>query len=246
MNDTGSINQQPWSGGGLDASRSFYVSILLLVLPLCWSHPLPAQQSVTNADLVVAKPVINMYKSATPDSEVTSQALYGTGVLSIQKKGDWINIRTADGYSGWVAASDVQLQKGSSYSLDGNSVRVTGLSANIYREPDVTRHAPIMPLPWEARLEVFPGTTEHHSRWLKVRLIDGEIGWVQRGDVGSTPAPLTIEEMLYWRIGFSASPTPGEASAVLGLIAPASHRCWCGKEESRCRATQIYRRTGRV
>ena len=155
-----------------------------------------AQQSVPNANLVVVRPVINMYKSATVDSAVTSQVLYGTGVASLEKQGDWIQIRTADGYTGWVSGSDVRTQDATSYAPDGRSVRVTGLSINVYRDPDVTLHAPIQHLPWEAVLEVVPGATENDARWLKVRLVNGDIGWVQRGDVGAKSTPLTIEESL--------------------------------------------------
>jgi len=83
-----------------------------------------------------------------------------------------------------------------SYAPKGSAVRVTTVSANVYREPDVTRHAPILRLPWEAILEVAPGPAEPSARWLKVLLVDGQSAWVQRGDVGQTAAPLSIEETL--------------------------------------------------
>jgi uncharacterized protein YgiM (DUF1202 family) len=58
-----------------------------------------AQLSVPHADFVVAKPVVNMYSKPTADSDVVSQALYGTGVLSLEKQGDWYDIHTArDGF----------------------------------------------------------------------------------------------------------------------------------------------------
>ena len=92
-----------------------------------------AQQSDPNADFVVSRPVMNMYKSASADTEVTSQVLYGTGVKSLEKQGNWIKIRTADDYTGWVAAGDVRAESGASYASEGKSVRVTALSANAYR-----------------------------------------------------------------------------------------------------------------
>ena len=66
-----------------------------------------AQKSVPNADSVVAKPVINMLSSPADNSDVTSQALYGTGVLAIEKRGEWTKIRTADEYTGWVRTTDL-------------------------------------------------------------------------------------------------------------------------------------------
>ena len=62
-------------------------------------------------------------------------------------------------------------------------MRVVALSANVYREPDVTAHAPLLQLPWEARLEPAPAPAKNTERWLEVRLVDGQMGWVQRGDI---------------------------------------------------------------
>ena len=189
MKYTGSLIHERWQ------KLSFRTAMFAWLLVS--AHLLPAQQSVANADLVVSKPVINMYKSAAADSEVTSQVLYGAGVLSLEKHGDWINIRTEDGYTGWISSTEVQAQNGSSpYAPEGKSVRVTGLTANIYSEPDVTQHAPILHLPWEALLEVVPSATGESARWMKIRLVDGQTAWVQRGDVGQKPAALSIKEML--------------------------------------------------
>lgn len=190
MKNTGSENSlhRSW--------RCCRIGYMMLACSLLWSHSLPAQQTVPNSDLVVANPVINMYKSPTAESEVTSQVLYGTGVLSLEKQGTWLKIQTADGYTGWITSADVKAQNGSLYAPDSNSVRVTGISVNVYREPDVTQHAPILHLPWEARLEVASSTTDDTPRWLKVRLVNGETGWVQRGDVGPPADPLSIPDML--------------------------------------------------
>ena len=176
--------------------KSGFATRVLLVCVLLAGPIASAQQSVPSSDFVVSRPVINMYKEATADSEVTSQALYGTGVLSLEKQGDWIRIRTADGYTGWVASADVRSQSEAPYAAEGRSVHVTAISANAYREPDVTEHAPMLRLPWESILEVAPDFPKDDPRWLKVRLVDGRTAWVQRGDVGQKGAPLSIDEML--------------------------------------------------
>ncbi len=155
-----------------------------------------AQQPVDHPDAVVAKPVVNMYRDASAASDVVSQALYGTGVLTLKTGQGWTNIRTADGYTGWVDASDLKVLDGATYAPAGNAVRVAELTANIYSEPDVTRHAPILQLPWESRLEPVPGQTKTGQRWLQVRLVDGRTGWVQNGDVTSDFSPLSADEML--------------------------------------------------
>lgn len=174
----------------------------LFAIALCAAMTLPAahvavaQQSVPNADFVIAKSVVEMHRRAAADSDVVSQAIYGTGVLSLEQQDGWLRIRTADDYTGWVEAQDLLPIKDTPYALDGQSVEVAALSANIYRDPDVTRHAPLLLLPWEARLEIAPGAADGSSRWIEVRLVDGTTAWVQRGDVSSKFVPLTINQML--------------------------------------------------
>jgi hypothetical protein len=152
-----------------------------------------AQMSVPNADFVVARPVLDMFSKSTDQADVVSQALYGTGVLSLEKHGDWIRIRTADDYTGWVAASGLKALNAEQYAPQDRAARVAGLSINVYRDPDVTAHAPLLELPWEARLELVPvDTKDASSRWLQVRLVDGQLAWVQRGDISLQFAPLSI------------------------------------------------------
>jgi hypothetical protein len=127
---------------------------------------------------------------------VVSQALYGTGVLTRQSSQGWFQILTADGYTGWVEAADLKTLEGATYAPKGNAVRVAALSANVYREPDVTAHAPLLELPWEARLEPAPVPAKISERWLEVRLVDGQMGWVQRGDISDDFLPISIDEML--------------------------------------------------
>ena len=186
-------------GGGNPglAGKAFrLLSVGVVLLSMAAASLLTAQQSVPHPDFVVAKPVVNMYAKPAIDSDVVSQALYGTGVLSLKQQGDWYNIQTADEYTGWVSAQDLKALGAGAYAPEGRSVRVASLSANIYRDPDVTRHAPVLELPWEARLELLSDKPGNSGRWLKVRLVDGQSAWVQRGDVSTQAPPLTIDETL--------------------------------------------------
>ena len=153
------------------------------------------QQSVARPDYVVSSPVINMYATASADSEVVSQALYGAGVLSLEKKTGWIRIRTGDDYTGWVAEAGITPLQGS-YAPDGKAVRVAELSANLYREPSTIKHAPILNLPWEARLELLPGSVDKEGRWLQVKLVNGQTAYVEQGNVSADFAPLTIDQTI--------------------------------------------------
>jgi cell wall-associated NlpC family hydrolase len=179
-------------------SSNAALSLVRCVLVFCvtlWGVAAVGQQSVAKPDYVVSKPVINMHSAASADSEVVSQALYGSGVLSLEKKDGWIQTRTGDDYTGWVAAADITAQQGA-YAPAGKEVRVVELSANLYREPSVTKHAPVLNLPWEARLEVVPGQVDKGGRWLQVRLVNGQSAYVEQGNVSATVVPLTIDQMI--------------------------------------------------
>jgi hypothetical protein len=168
---------------------------LLVLCAILWSVCAVGQQSVINPDYVVTKPVINMYSTASADSVVVSQAIYGAGVLSLEKKKGWIHIRTGDDYTGWVAASDITLLRGG-YAPDGKAVRVIGLSANLYREASTIKHAPILNLPWETRLELIAGSVDKDGRWLQVKLVNGQTAYIEQGNVSADFAPLTIDQTI--------------------------------------------------
>jgi cell wall-associated NlpC family hydrolase len=170
------------------------IRFLLVMSALCCVSAV-GQLSVAKPDYVVARPVINMYRSASAESEVVSQAIYGSGVLLLEEKAGWIHIRTGDDYTGWVAAEDVIAHQGD-YSLVGKAVRVVQLSANIYREPDTTKHAPVLNLPWEARLEVLSTNVDQGGRWLQVKLVNGQTAYVEQGNVSANLPALTIDETI--------------------------------------------------
>ncbi len=168
---------------------------LPVICAALWCAVAVAQQSVVKPDYVVSRPVINMHSSASADSEVVSQAIYGAGVLSLEKSGGWIHIRTGDDYTGWVEATDVTAQQGA-YAPEGRTIRVVELSANLYREPSITKHAPLLNLPWEARLELISGKVDKAGRWIQVRLVNGQTAYIEQGNASASATPLDIEQTI--------------------------------------------------
>ena len=142
---------------------------------------------------VVLQPVANMYSGPTEDSDVVSQAIYGSNVGLLEQKAGWAHIRTADDYTGWTPLS--ALRTGQSYATHGRVAEVQSLFAHLYREANVTKHRPVVTVPFETRLEVIAEPPDN-TRWLQVRLPDDRSGWVQTGDVAFDVKPLTIPEML--------------------------------------------------
>jgi gamma-D-glutamyl-L-lysine dipeptidyl-peptidase len=160
---------------------------------------------------VVVVPVANMYSGPSDQSDVVSQAIYGSNVTLLTARGEWSRIQTADRYKGWVPSRHLRLiQRGTGYATSGEIVQVESLFANIYREPDITRHKPVLTVPFEARLEVIQAQggvdekadakkaegKESHEGWMQVRLPDKRSEWIQAGDVVADPKPLSIPESI--------------------------------------------------
>ena len=140
---------------------------------------------------------------------VVSQAIYGSNVKLLESRGEWSRIETADHYRGWTPSRYLRIiLTGNGYATAGPTVQVESLFANIYAEPDVTKHKPVVTIPFEAKLEVVPGdpkgsgkgtskgTEESHEGWLHVRLAGQTLAWIQASDVVAEPKPLTIHESI--------------------------------------------------
>ena len=162
---------------------------------------LPAAAAPATA--VVLQPVANMYSRPSLDADVVSQAIYGANVGLLEQKDGWAHIRTADEYTGWTPLT--ALLPGKPYATSGKVAEVQSLFSHIYREASVTKHAPLITVPFESKLEVV-GETAADARWLQVRLPDDHAGWVQSGDVSLAPKHMTIAETLEFSRKFLGLP----------------------------------------
>ena len=150
---------------------------------------------------IVVVPVANMYSHPTDKSDVVSQAIYGSNVTLLVARGEWSRIETSDHYKGWVPSRQLRIiLTGDGYATSGPTVRVESLFANIYNEPDVTKHKPVITVPFETRLEMAPEVGDAKQPapegWLQVRLPVMRTAWIQAGDVVSDPKPLSIPESI--------------------------------------------------
>ena len=156
-----------------------------------------------NSVYVVMVPVANMFSGPSEQTDVVSQAIYGSNVILLTARGEWCRVQTADRYKGWVPSRYLRLvQSGAGYATAGEIVQVESLFANIYREPDITRHKPVVTIPFEARLVVIPDAPAKnakrsaHDGWLQVRLPDMRSEWIQASDVVADLKPLSIPESI--------------------------------------------------
>ena len=132
-----------------------HLAALFLLAALCVPGAL-----AKNGMQVVVVPVANMYAGPSDQTPVVSQAIYGSNVTLLTARGEWCRIQTADHYKGWVPSRHIRIiQNGAGYATAGPTVRVDSLFANVYREPDVTRHKPVITIPFETVLELIPNET---------------------------------------------------------------------------------------
>jgi cell wall-associated NlpC family hydrolase len=174
-------------------------------------HAAPAR----NGTQVVVVPVANMYSGPSDKTDVVSQAIYGSNVTLLQARGEWSKIQTSDHYKGWVPSRHVRtVLNGNGYATAGPTVQVESIFANIYSEPDVTRHKPVITVPFETKLEVVspeaasepaqktaakkssPRKQLNTDGWLHVQLPGKSMAWIQSGDVIADAKPLSIPESI--------------------------------------------------
>ena len=149
---------------------------------------------VLAVNAVVVRPVADMHSSGREDTDVVSQAIYGTNIEILEVRNNWAKVRTPDGYTGWMHRSGL-LRTDKRYADGQTAVEVKNLFANVYREPSITKHKPIMTIPIESRLEI-SGEQQNDERWMQVRLANNQRSWVQAGDVTTETKPLTVPQMI--------------------------------------------------
>lgn len=174
-------------------SKQRKTALMVALFTVAMTVPALAAE-VAHPDSVVAVAVANMYSGSNENTDVVSQAVMGSNVAILKKKGKWLQVQTADQYKGWVRRDELRTNRGHEYASSGQVAQVSSMFANVYRETDVTTHAPIVTLPFEARLEI--AEDGNNPRWLQVRLPDGRSGWIQRGDVALEAKLLTIPESI--------------------------------------------------
>lgn len=161
-------------------------SFLLLALPLL-AQPAPEA-------FMVSVPVADMHKAPSTDSEVVSQAMFSAYVAALEREGEWVKVRTAiDDYTGWVRVWSI-VPAGD--EVPGHLATVTSLFANLYREPSIEKHRPVITIPFEARLAIVGETKADGITYFEALLPDRTKAWVQAGDVAFETKPLTVAEAI--------------------------------------------------
>jgi gamma-D-glutamyl-L-lysine dipeptidyl-peptidase len=172
---------------------------LVYLLPISMALPVFASNATPFTALYYcSKPVANVHAEPQEMSEVASQIIYATPLELIESNSSgWSKVRLPDQYVGWVFGKNILKSKQDTpYPFGKNVAQVKTLFGHVYRLADVTPYPPLMTLTFGARIEIVAEPTEQNSRWIQIRLLNGSLAWIQRGDVTTNPQPLTLEEVL--------------------------------------------------
>ena len=135
-------------------------------------------------EAVVVRTVENMYSAPSADKDVVSQATLGQVVTALERKAGFVKIETPDTYQGWLPAAalhEYPSPRALRYASKGEVLEVVSLMAHVYRDPSATSARPKARAPMGTRLEI--GGAPVSERWLRVRLPNGDSGFIQAGDV---------------------------------------------------------------
>jgi cell wall-associated NlpC family hydrolase len=146
----------------------------------------------------VTDPAVTMRETPADTSKVASQAVFAEQVQVGERKEGWCSITTPDGYQGWIRSrSIVEVEKPYEPTTE-----ITRLTAHIYGVTD-TEYGPIMTLPYGSRIQVID---ESNPRWISIKLPDGKLCYVQRGDIAPEPALNTKDDLVEFSKKFIGLP----------------------------------------
>lgn len=153
---------------------------------------------------IINQPVVNIYVNPEDDTEVESQAIYGTSVEVIEKnENGWIKIKTIDNVTNCIKAS--QAASNSSYEKTDKLRPVKNFYAHVYRVTDTTPFPPLMTLPYGSLVKL-EDTTDSGNRWVAIELVSGAKAWIQRGDIDFAPKKKNMDEVLLFSKKFMGLP----------------------------------------
>jgi gamma-D-glutamyl-L-lysine dipeptidyl-peptidase len=112
-----------------------------------------------------------MHRSPFPDAEQVSQGLLGEPVTVLVEEGDWLRIRTPDGYEGWARAAGVVATPAEQLPR----AEILPLWANLRRRPDY-RLAAEMTAFAASQLPI----AGEEPGWIALQLPEGSVGWTER------------------------------------------------------------------
>jgi len=139
------------------------------------------------------EPIINMRSTSDNKSEVISQTFFSEKIEVKQIQKDFANIKTTDGYEGWVPLNT--LAKRSEYYPTTSNTKIaysSRLKAHLYEVKD-TIYGPLLTIPYGCKLEILEASD---PRWVKIALPNYKECFIQKGDISKTEKVITSKDEL--------------------------------------------------
>ena len=116
-------------------------------------------------------------------SEMVTQAIMGTPVKILEKKGGWYRIQTPDSYISWIPASSLSLKTQDEMAAWRKSERYiyTGYHGHIWEQTDKYNSAPVSDIVLGCILEISQTPKSTRDK-LYVTLPDGRQGYINRSE----------------------------------------------------------------
>ncbi len=145
--------------------------------------------------LVVNQPTAIVYEKPDQTSKIEDILRYGTTVKGSEE--EWVF-----DFGGWIHRDNLLEVKEdpnerANAFVDFRGAYVFGVTS--------TEWGPILALPFEAPVEVIEELPEQHRRWIKVKLLGGKEGFIQRSQLLFSKRKLSIEEMVSFSKQFLGS-----------------------------------------
>ena len=149
---------------------------------------------------IINQSVVNVYLNPEDDTEVDSQAIYGSFVEVVEQSSNgWTKIKALDGVEGWVQS--FQITDNLSFEKSENLRPIKSLFAHIYRVTDTTPFPPLLTIPYGSKVKL-DDVVDSGERWVQMELVSGEKAWIQRGDLDFAPQFKTLEETIAFSTKF--------------------------------------------
>lgn len=127
--------------------------------------------------------------------QIESQVSYGKVVHRLKREGEWTKVRDQYGSEGWLLEREL-IDLSDLYSEGIVVAKVKSFFAYVYKVDDTTPHPPVIRLPHGTDVHILFLESELNNRWCKMRMLNGEIFWIQSGDLSFNPSLLSQEEVV--------------------------------------------------